>query len=43
VPAGHHVLAMRFDPPILGWSALISLLGVGLLAVAFLTDRKPRP
>ena len=35
VPAGHHTLTMRFDPPILGWSALVSLAGLLLVGVAF--------
>ena len=34
VPAGHHTLTMKFDPPTLGWSALISLVGLGLLGAA---------
>jgi hypothetical protein len=41
VPAGHHTLTMRFDPPILGWSALISLLGLALLAAAFVHKTAP--
>jgi hypothetical protein len=40
VPTGHHILTMKFDPPILGWSALVSLVGLGLLAAAI---RGPRP
>jgi uncharacterized membrane protein YfhO len=34
VPAGHHLLTMRFDPPILWRPALVSLMGLGLLAIA---------
>ena len=41
VPAGHHTLTMRFDPPILGWSALISLLGLALLAAALVHKTAP--
>jgi hypothetical protein len=43
VPAGHHLLTMRFDPPILWWSALVSLMGLGLLAIAFRPGSRRRP
>jgi hypothetical protein len=36
VPAGHHRITMRFDPPILGWSALVSLVGLVLLGAGLI-------
>jgi hypothetical protein len=38
VPAGHHRITMRFDPPILGWSALVSLVGLVLLGAGFMAE-----
>ena len=42
VPAGQHTVTMRFDPPILAWSALVSVVGLGLLAAAFMAERLKR-
>ena len=36
VPSGHHRITMRFDPPILGWSALVSLAGLVLLGAGLI-------
>ena len=36
VPSGHHRITMRFDPPILGWSALVSLAGLVLLGASLI-------
>ena len=40
VPSGHHRITMRFDPPILGWSALVSLVGLVLLGAGFMAGTK---
>jgi hypothetical protein len=42
VPAGHHTLTMRFDPPILVWSALVSLVGLVSLGAGFMTGSSGR-
>jgi hypothetical protein len=34
LPPGHHTVTMRFDPPILRWSALITLVGLLFLGAA---------
>jgi hypothetical protein len=34
---------MKFDPPILRWSALVSLLGLALLAAACARKTAPDP
>jgi hypothetical protein len=40
VPGGRHTIVMRFDPPILWRSALVSLLGLAVVALLWLRDNK---
>jgi hypothetical protein len=43
IPSGHHRITMRFDPRILGWSALISLAGLVLLGAGFIRPEPRKP